>query len=310
MRILVTGGSGMLGAAIIKSLKFTDSSHEILAPHRDELDLFKEEEVDSYIKRTVPDLVIHTAAKVGGLRANIDEPVEFLSQNIRVDSNIMTSAYRHKIRNFLYIGSSCMYPTHTSQPMSEHQILTGELESTNEGYALAKIVGAKAVQLIATKANLAWRTFIFSNLYGPGDHYNSENSHLIAAIITKVLDAKANDLASVEMWGSGNVRREFTYVEDVANYISNKVAFLDTLPVTMNVGYGEDYSVRECYELVCELSEYEGNVVSNPDQPEGMRQKLMNSSLALSHEWSPKTSLRAGIGFAIKEYERRHARNG
>lgn len=246
------------------------------------------------------DSIIHCAALVGGIQANIENPFEYLNTNIRLDSNLMSAAQLVKITNFLYIASSCMYPARASQPIKEIQLLTGALEETNEGYALAKIVGTKTVQVVGQ--NLNWRTLVLSNLYGPGDKYDNSMSHLVAAIIRKVVEARGLNSQNVRMWGTGNVRREFTFVNDVAEYVSSIVFHLDQIPQIMNLGSGIDYSVREYYELVCEAAGYTGEIVSDLTQPEGMLNKLMDSSIANKNGWAPTTDIRAGIKIALEDF--------
>ena len=300
MRILVTGGSGMLGRAISKILTDSRKGSAILKPTHFELDLLNLESVRTYLSENKIDSIIHCAALVGGIQANVDSPFEYLNTNIRIDSNLMSVAQAEKIKNFLYIASSCMYPARTSQPMKESQLLTGPPEETNEGYALAKIVGTKTVEAVGR--NLNWRTLVLSNLYGPGDKYDISKSHLVAAIVKKVMNAKDNNVNQIEMWGTGNVRREFTFVNDVADYISEVIFNLEEIPQTMNLGSGIDYSVREYYDLVCEAADYKGEIVSNSTRPEGMLSKLMDSSIASQNGWRPTTKIEVGIKLTTEDF--------
>ena len=269
-------------------------------PSRSELNLLDYTAVKKFLISGNFDLVIHCAALVGGIRANVDQPFEFLNTNIRIDSNIMHASLDLGIVEFMYMASSCMYPAVTNQPMAEYQLLTGELEKTNEGYALAKLAGTKMVQAVANQLN--WRAFILSNLYGPGDKFGRGNSHLIAAIINKVSKAVKYEIPTIEMWGSGNAYREFTYVEDVAQYLVEMIGKLSSLPPIMNLGFGREYSVLEYYKYVCKEFSYEGLITPNLTQPEGMQRKLMNSSLARSHGWNPKTDIEDGIRMTINEF--------
>ena len=290
----------MLGGAISKQLRINCSEPSLSVPSRSELDLLNYAAVKKYLISGNYDLVIHCAALVGGIRASVDHPFEFLNTNILIDSNIMHASQELGIAGFMYMASSCMYPAVTNQPMAESQLLTGELEKTNEGYALAKLVGIKTVEAVANHLN--WRAFVLSNLYGPGDKYGEGNSHLIAAIIKKVSKATKQGAPTIEMWGSGNACREFTYVEDVAQYLVQVIGNLSSLPPVMNLGLGREYSVREYYEYVCKEFAYEGLISPNLSQPEGMLQKLMDSSLARSHGWNPKTEVTAGISMTIREF--------
>jgi GDP-L-fucose synthase len=300
MRILLTGASGMLGSAVSRQLRMIYQNSVISCPSRSQLDLLDDIAVKRYLISGDFELVIHCAALVGGIKANIDHPFEYLNTNIRIDSNVMQSSLELRIPRFMYMASSCMYPAVTSQPMLESQLLTGELEKTNEGYALAKLVGTKMVEAVANQ--LDWRAFVLSNLYGPGDKYEGGKSHLIAAIVNKVAIAAGKGSAEIEMWGSGKARREFTYVEDVAQYLVQMIEKLSSLPPIMNVGLGLDYSVREYYEYVCQEFSYKGLVVPNLTQPEGMQRKLMDSSLARSHGWNPKIEIANGIRMTVNEF--------
>jgi GDP-L-fucose synthase len=300
MRILITGGMGMLGSAINNQLRQNSLVTSISIPSRSELDLLDYPALKEFLDSGNFDLIIHCAALVGGIRASVDHPFEFLNTNIRIDSNLMHASLELEISGFMYMASSCMYPAVTNQPMNEHQLLTGKLEETNEGYALAKLVGTKMVEAVAQKLN--WRAFILSNLYGPGDKYGEGNSHLIAAIIKKVSKAIKSGEPNIEMWGSGNARREFTYVEDVAEYLAQIIGKLNSLPPVMNLGLGHEYSVREYYDFVCNEFSYNGLITPNLTQPEGMQQKLMDSSLARSHGWNPKTEIEDGIRITVNEF--------
>jgi GDP-L-fucose synthase len=293
MRILLTGSRGMLGSSIKKHLN--DSKFDLLTPTSADLDLLDAEDVHDYIKTQKPDAVIHAAARVGGIQANIDSPYEFLTENIRMDSNLLSASLEYKVPNFLYMASSCMYPRETFQPMKESQILTGALEPTNEGYALAKLVATKTVELASNQYGLNWRSLILSNLFGPGDHFNSDKSHLLAAIITKVEAAKRTNASEITMWGTGNVRREFTYVEDVADFIATKIFSLKDLPAALNIGLGQDYSVLEYYQMVAQYAGYAGKITADASKPEGIRQKLMNIEVAQKLGWNPTTNMTDAI---------------
>ena len=300
MQILLTGSRGMLGSSLISRLSSNES--EIFGPTRKELDLSNGSKVLDYLSRYKPDLIIHTAARVGGIDANIDSPFEHLTENIQMDSNLFTAAKIAGIKNFLYMASSCMYPRVTLQPMKESQLLTGALEPTNEGYALAKIVGMKSIETASVQFGLNWRTLILSNLFGPNDHFNSKKSHLLAAIITKVEAANRENLGEIEMWGSGRARREFTYVNDVANFVASNLSNIEKFPLAMNVGAGRDYSVLEYYEMVMNQAGFRGKIKADPSRPEGMPQKLMDSSLSKSFGWNPGTTIENAIAETYNWY--------
>lgn len=293
MRVLLTGSRGMLGSSLKQHLTLSD--FEIISPTSSELDLFNQVSVDDFLKQYKPDTVIHAAARVGGIQANIDSPFEYLTENIRIDSNLLNAAKSAQVPNFLYMASSCMYPRETAQPMSESQILTGALEPTNEGYALAKIVGSKTVEIANEQFGLNWHSLILSNLFGPRDHFNSEKSHLLAAIISKVESANSSGQENISMWGTGKVRREFTYVHDVSSFVAENLANLDKLPPSLNIGAGKDFSVLEYYNMVSEYAGFKGEIVPEPSKPEGMSQKLMDVSIARSLGWNPSTSMQDAI---------------
>lgn len=290
----------MLGSSLARIGQ--NAGLEILIPNRSQLDLDDEVGTFEYVEAHSPDAIVHAAARVGGIAANIAHPVEFLTQNIRLDSNILNAALRHRVKKLIYVGSSCMYPRNLSHPMKEDEILTGPLEPTNEGYALAKLVGSRTVQYVAQTEELAWRNFVPSNLYGPNDHFEPQRSHLLAAIIQKVASARLHKLDKVDMWGDGSVRREFTYVDDVASYMIASLDNLETLPITMNIGAGVDHSVREYYEMVIKMLGASVEIVPDPSKPAGMKRKLMDVSLARSFGWEAKTDIESGITATIDWY--------
>ena len=301
MRVLITGGSGMLGTALTKF--GTSTGHTILNPTRKELDLANEGETFRYIQRNLPDAIVHAAARVGGIAANIAHPVEFLLENTKLDGNLLSAALHHKVQRLIYVGSSCMYPQNLLHPMKESEILTGPLEPTNEGYALSKLVGSRTVQYVAQTTDLMWRNFIPSNLYGPNDHFDPERSHLLAAIIQKVFSAKVNGITRIEMWGDGSVKREFTFVDDIAGFMIHSLENLSVLPITMNIGAGVDHTVQEYYEMVMEILEAQLEIVPDISKPVGMKQKLLDVSIARKFGWEAKTDIRSGIRATIDWYK-------
>jgi GDP-L-fucose synthase len=302
MRILLTGSSGMLGSAIHEALIQKKPNVQIYAPSSSELNLLDSKLVEEKIAQFKPDQIIHCAAKVGGIQANIDDPFSYSFSNVLMDSNLINVALSQKVNSFLYFGSSCMYPAETSQPILESQILTGALEKTNEGYALAKILATKLISTIATQFKLDWHVLILSNLYGPGDKYSENNSHLVAAVIQKIDAAIRSSSNNVDMWGDGLAKREFTYVNDVASFIVNKIGETKSMPSVMNLGAGEDYTVRDYYEKIAQVMGFDGEIISSQSKPVGMKRKLMDSSLAASHGWNPKTDLGSGLLETIEHY--------
>jgi GDP-L-fucose synthase len=283
----------MLGSAIQAELN--DFGYNFCAPSSKELNLLSITSTSEFVTSYQPDFVIHAAARVGGIQANTNDPYGFLTENLVMDSNLFKVAKDLHIQNLVYIGSTCMYPKDKLEPLSELDLLAGPLEPTNEGYALSKIVGLKTVEIVSKQFGLNWRTFVPSNLYGPGDHFEEERSHLLAAIINKVWDANQLGSNQVEMWGDGTSRREFTYVKDVANFIVKSLGRLDHLPQYLNLGAGVDHSILEFYEIVCRLMSFEGEIIRNLSMPTGMKRKLSSIELAREFGWEPKTSLEEGI---------------
>jgi GDP-L-fucose synthase len=302
MRILLTGSSGMLGSAIHEAIIQKKPHVEIFAPSSSELNLLDSNLVQEKIAHYKPDQIIHCAAKVGGIQANIDDPFSYFFSNVRMDSNLINAAKSHRVNSFLYFGSSCMYPADTSQPILESQILTGALEKTNEGYALAKILATKLISTIATQFKLDWHVLILSNLYGPGDKYSEGDSHLVAAVIQKIDAAIRSGSNTVEMWGDGLAKREFTYVNDVASFVVSKIGETKSMPSVMNLGAGKDCSVRDYYEKIAQVMGFGGEIISLPGKPVGMKRKLMDSEMAASHGWNPKTDLDSGLLETIERY--------
>jgi len=293
LSILITGSRGMLGGSILSKAQL--AGLEVLHPNRTELDLRNKLQIEKYFNTHNIDTVIHCAARVGGIAANIENPADFILENLLIDSNLLTIAREKKIIRLIYFGSSCMYPRDFPQPLKEIDILGGPLEPTNESYALAKIAAARMVTATAIQDGLAWRVLIPSNLYGPGDNFNPWSSHLVASIINKVLEAREKGFLEVEIWGDGSARREFTYVGDVAEFVIDELEKVSSWELMMNIGAGVDFSVKEYYEKVCELINFSVKFNYDTTKPAGMKQKLMSSALAQQLGWNPPTKLDEGI---------------
>jgi GDP-L-fucose synthase len=293
MRVLVTGGRGMLGQHIVRDL--IRLGHEVLAPTSSELDLRELAATDKFMAQQELDAVIHCAAVVGGIQANIEGGGKFLTENLEIDHSVIFSAHRNNIKNFIYIGSSCMYPANVLRPLVIEDLLTGPLEPTNENYALAKITGTKAVEAFDGFQQRNWKTFVASNLYGPGDHFEPGRSHLLAAIIAKVHQAKLSKTREIVMWGDGKVRREFTYIQDFSEWVSGSLDNLQKFPPVLNVGCGIDYTVKEFYEKCMSILGFDGELRADLTKPNGNLRKLMDSSTARELGWNPSTSIEDGI---------------
>ncbi len=297
MSILITGSRGMLGSSMLAQAK--RFGLDVLHPLKSELDLRHESQIQSYFENHEIEAIIHCAARVGGISANIQNPADFILENLVIDSNLLSIARDMQVQKLIYFGSSCMYPRDFRQPLVESDILGGPLEPTNESYALAKISAARAVTTTAIQDALQWRVLIPSNLYGPGDNFDPASSHLVASIINKVLDAKKKSFTQIEIWGDGKARREFTYVEDVAEFVINNLSRISNWDLMMNIGAGEDHSILEYYEQVCKVLNIEATFSFNLSKPIGMTQKLMSSSSARKHGWHPSTTLEVGLAKAI-----------
>ncbi|WP_304525784.1 GDP-L-fucose synthase [Halomonas sp. I5-271120] len=297
MRILLTGGSGMVGRNLLDHASARE--YEILAPRSRELNLLDREAVAEYLRENKPDLLIHAAGRVGGIQANMADPVGFLVENTQMGVHVINEAYRAGISHCINLSSSCVYPRNAPNPLSEDQILTGELEPTNEGYALAKITAMRLCQYISQISGSAhYTTLIPCNLYGRHDKFDPANSHMIPAVIRKIHEARQSNASSVEIWGDGEAQREFMYVEDLADCVfsvAEKMRIGDEVPDVMNVGIGRDYSVNEYYQAVASVIGFEGEFVHNLSKPVGMRQKLIDSTKINQLGWMPSTELSVGI---------------
>lgn len=294
MRILITGAHGMLGSAITRIASELDLN--TYTPSHSELDLSNQDATNAYVSELLPDVVIHCAAIVGGIKSNIMHPIKYILENILIDSHLINACINSSIPNFLYMSSSCVYPTKNQQPMKVADLLQGKPEPTNQSYAIAKISGMQLVESVAIEKNLNYRSLLLSNLYGPGDNYNLDNSHLVAACIRKLHEGKIQGLAEISIMGTGVARREFTYVDDVASWIIENVSKIKNLPLKMNLGYGKDYSVNEYYKIAAEVVGFSGTFQNDALAPEGMRQKLMDSSIAREEfGWAPRTQPKEGI---------------
>lgn len=281
---------------------------EVLAPRSSELDLRDFPAVQGYLREHQPDMVIHAAGKVGGIQANMREPVSFLMDNLDMGRNIVWAAHQTGIRKLLNLGSSCMYPRNSMEPLREEMVLKGELEPTNEGYALAKVVTARLCEYIMREdADYQYKTLIPCNLYGRHDKFDPAHSHLIPAIIHKVHQAKQNGQNTIEIWGDGTARREFMYAGDLADAMMRAIKNFGTLPASMNIGLGRDCTIDEYYQAAADVMGYRGGFVHNTGKPVGMARKLVSTERQIAWGWSAMTGLRDGIKktyeFYLKEYQ-------
>ena len=298
-KLLITGGSGMVGQNILNH-PFA-KSWEIFAPSSNELDLSNTLECEKYISKKMPNLIIHSAGKVGGIKANIAEPVEFLDKNIMIGRNVIMGARLAGVKNLINLASTCIYPRLAENPLNEELILKGELEPTNEGYAIAKIFSTRLCEFIRREdPTYQYKTLIPCNLYGLYDKFDPNKSHLVPAIIHKIHQAKISNKPSVEIWGNGNARREFMYSADLADAVFNAARNMEILPNKINIGIGNDYTINEYYETIAEVLGWNGIFTHDLSKPVGMMRKLCDTSLQSNWGWKPKTSLKIGL---MKTYQ-------
>ena len=294
MKILLTGSTGMVGQNILNSSEA--QQHEFLTPTHSELDLINLDAIDIFIKKYQPNAIVHCAGKVGGIKANFHNNFDFYYQNIVMGNNLVISAFKNHINILLNLASSCIYPTKVPIPIKESAILSGPLETTNEGYAIAKICVAKLCEYVTKKnQNFFYKTLIPCNLYGEYDNFNLDSSHLISAIIKKVDDAIISNNQEITIWGSGKVRREFMFASDLADAIFFFLKKIKDMPQYLNIGSGIDYSVNEYYKLIALELGFKGKFVHDLSMPEGIKRKLMDVSLSNDFGWKPKISLKEGI---------------
>ena len=309
-RIFVAGHKGMVGSAITRLLKNQDV--EIIAKDRSELDLLNQQDVQDFFQYEKIDQVYLAAAKVGGIHANNSYPADFIYENIMVQTNVIHSAFVNGVKKLLFLGSSCIYPKYASQPMKEDELLTGKLEPTNEPYAIAKIAGIKMCESYnrqyGTSHNIDYRSIMPTNLYGPGDNYHPENSHVIPGLIYKFHKAKINNLESVTIWGTGTPKREFLYVDDLAQAaihvmnVDKKIYEEQTTSLSshINVGSEQELTIKELAEIIKEVIDFKGNINFDSSKPDGSARKLLNSERINKLGFKPKTHLKEGL---IKTYQ-------
>ena len=299
MKIYVAGHRGMVGSAIVRFIE-EEGKHSWIGATRSELELTDRNAVFAYLRKTKPDAVLIAAAKVGGIVANDSFPVDFLSENLQIQTNLIDGSHAAGIGKLVFIGSSCIYPKFAEQPIVESSLLTGELEHTNEPYALAKIAGLKLVQAYGKQFGHRWISLLPTNLYGPGDNFNPENSHVIPGMISKFCKAKKNDDSSVTLWGTGSPLREFLHVDDLAsatmfaleNYVSGN---------PLNVGSGEEVSIRQLAEAIRMEVGFNGRIEWDSTKPDGTPRKFLDSSKIQDLGWKPRTRLSEGIARTIRQ---------
>tara|TARA_Y100000389_G_scaffold167531_1_gene172790 strand:- start:38865 stop:39833 length:969 start_codon:yes stop_codon:yes gene_type:complete len=312
LRIFVAGHKGMVGSALVRFLKKKDV--EIIIKGRSELDLLNQTDVQSFFKSEKIDQVYLAAAKVGGIHSNNTYPAEFIYENLTIQTNIIHGAFVSNIKKLLFLGSSCIYPKNANQPMNEDSLLTGKLEPTNEPYAIAKIAGIKMCESYnrqySNSHGIDFRSIMPTNLYGPGDNYHSENSHVIPGLIYRFHKAKINNLQSVSIWGSGAPKREFLFVDDMARAciflmnLDKKTYNTHTKQMCshVNVGSGLDLTIKELAEIIKEVVGYRGEIKFDPTKPDGTPRKFIDSKLINNLGFKARVALKVGLVETYKDF--------
>jgi len=308
-KIYVAGHRGMVGSAIIRKLQANGFNNIVVRTHA-ELNLTNQEAVNTFFKEERPDQVYLAAAKVGGIHANNTYPAEFIYENLMVQNNVVHAAWRHGVQKLLFLGSSCIYPRMVEQPMRESALLTGTLEPTNEPYAIAKIAGIKLCESYNRQYGVDYRSVMPTNLYGPGDNYHPENSHVIPALIRRFHEAKVTNAPTVVIWGTGTPKREFLYVDDMAAAsvhvmnLNKSIYESHTEPMKshINVGFGDDVTIKELAQAVGKVVGYKGDIAFDTTKPDGTPRKWMDSSRLNLLGWKPQVDLKVGLEKAYQDF--------
>jgi GDP-L-fucose synthase len=300
-RVYVAGHRGMVGAALVRRLQRENC--EILVAARDQVDLKEQGQTRDWLAREKPDVIFVAAAKVGGIAANSEYPADFIYDNLAIETNLIEAAFRVGVEKLLFLGSSCIYPRLAPQPIPEEALLTGPLEPTNEWYAIAKIAGIKLCQAYRRQHGVDFISAMPTNLYGPGDNFDPRTSHVAPALMRRAHEAKLGGDASLQIWGTGSARREFLHVDDLADACVHLIkVFSDDIPI--NVGAGEDLTIRELVDLIADVVGFKGQILTDPTKPDGTPRKLLDSSRILATGWRPRTDLRTGLAQTYEWYLR------
>ena len=292
-RIYVAGHRGLVGSAVVRALNAQGYRNVIVRTHQ-ELDLTEQRDVREFFEAEKPDAVVMAAARVGGIFANNSKPAVFIRDNLLIQDNVIDAAHRSGVAKFVFLGSSCIYPKMAPQPIKEDYLLTGPLEPTNEWYAVAKIAGLKMCQAYRREFGFKAISLMPTNLYGPGDNFDRENSHVLPALIRRFHEAKLRNDATVTVWGTGTPRREFLHVDDMADAVIYLLKHYDEEPI-VNVGWGKDVTIHELAELVMSIVGYQGRLQFDSSKPDGTPRKLLDTERLTKLGWRPKISLKDGI---------------
>jgi len=299
-KIYVAGHRGMVGSATVRALN-AQGFENIITRTRSELDLTNAAAVESFYREVKPEVVVIAAAKVGGIHANNTYPADFLMENLALELNLIRGAYEHGVRRVLFLGSTCIYPREAPQPIPENSLLTGPLEQTNEAYAIAKIAGLKMCEYYRRQHGVLFHSAMPTNLYGPGDNYHPEHSHVLPALIRRFHEAKEAKAPSVTMWGTGKPRREFLHVDDLAAALLHLLELAEP-PDLVNVGTSVDLPIRELAEQVAAVVGYEGTIEHDLSKPDGTPRKLTDTTLLRSTGWTPKIDLATGLKATYEDF--------
>jgi GDP-L-fucose synthase len=299
MTIVVAGGTGLAGSAIVRA--YQGAGEEVIPLSRKVVDLLDRDATFAFIKDVKPSLIVDAAAKVGGIGANNSFPVEFLSDNLRIQSNLMEAAHVADVEKFIFLGSSCIYPRDCAQPIKEEYLLTGPLEETNSAYAVAKIAGIELIKSFRKEYGRKWISLMPTNLYGINDNFELQGSHVLPAFIRRFIEAAEKGAAVETLWGSGSPKREFLHVDDLAAAVVHLGKTYDSSE-HLNIGTGEDLTIKELAELVAELAGFNGDLAWDRSKPDGTPRKVLDVSKAKALGWEPKISLREGIASTIAWY--------
>lgn len=302
MKVFVAGHKGMVGSAVVRALE-SEAYHSWVGAERSQLNLLSRQSVFDFVAQEMPDAIVIAAAKVGGIVANRDKPVEFLTENIQIESNLIDAAHRYDIDKVIFLGSSCVYPKNADQPIKEEDLLTGPLEETNESYAIAKITGIKLIDAYRKEYNRIWTSLMPTNLYGPNDNFDPINSHVIPGLLSKFHHAQLSGLGEVELWGSGTPKREFLHVDDFARAVLMLLPMKEA-PSILNVGSGEEISIAALAALISKITGFTGKIRWNSAMPDGTPRKLLDSGKMLDLGWSPGISLDSGIRQTYEDFVR------
>ena len=300
MTIVVAGATGLAGSAIVRA--FEKAGKEVVGINRSVVDLLDLQATKKFLKDVAPSMVIDAAARVGGIGANNAFPVEFLTDNIRIQSNLMDASHEAKVGRFIFLGSSCIYPRDCAQPIKEEYLMTGPLETTNSAYAIAKIAGIELINSYRKEYGHKWISLMPTNLYGPNDNFELQGSHVLPAFIRRFVEATEKNAPTETLWGTGAPKREFLHVDDLANAVLIASEKYDS-SMHLNIGSGQDLSIKELAELVADIAGYKGEIKWDSSKPDGTPRKVLDVTKAKSLGWAPAITLRDGIASAMNWYK-------